>query len=71
MVPVVSSDRFDSGIIPTAYSQSRTKDGEWLSCGADLGYTRYAPLDQIDGYFPGMACPTGPTANCFVGIWDR
>ncbi len=37
-----------AGIIPAAYSQSGTKDGEWRSYGGDLGYTRYAPLDQIN-----------------------
>ena len=37
-----------AGIIPAAYPQSGTKDGEWRSYGGDLGYTRYAPLDQIN-----------------------
>ena len=29
--------------------QSGTKNGEWTTYGADLGNTRYAPLDQING----------------------
>jgi quinoprotein glucose dehydrogenase len=37
-----------AGIIPAVYSQSGTKGGEWRSFGGDLGYTRYAPLDQIN-----------------------
>ena len=37
-----------AGIIPGVYSQSGTKGGEWRSFGGDLGYTRYAPLDQIN-----------------------
>ena len=37
-----------AGIIPAAYSQSGAKDGEWRSYGGDLGYTRYAPLEQIN-----------------------
>ena len=37
-----------AGIVPAAYPQSGAKDGEWRTYGGDLGYTRYAPLDQID-----------------------
>ena len=29
--------------------QSGTKNGEWTTYGADLGNTRYAPLDQVNG----------------------
>jgi len=32
-----------------AFAQSGTKNGEWRSYGGDLGSTRYAPLDQING----------------------
>src|SRR5688572_930517 len=28
--------------------QTGTKNGEWTTYGADLGNTRYAPLDQVD-----------------------
>src|SRR4029434_6301543 len=28
--------------------QSGTRNGEWTTYGADLGNTRYAPLDQIN-----------------------
>lgn len=28
--------------------QSGAKSGEWTTYGADLGNTRYAPLDQIN-----------------------
>jgi quinoprotein glucose dehydrogenase len=37
------------GIIPQASPQSGAKDGEWRTYGGDLGNTRYAPLDQING----------------------
>ncbi len=30
-------------------AQSGAAGGEWQTYGGDLGYTRYAPLDQIDG----------------------
>src|SRR6202165_4929545 len=32
----------------TAAAQSGAKNGEWTSYGADLGSTRYSPLDQIN-----------------------
>src|SRR6202166_513656 len=31
-----------------AAAQSGAKNGEWTSYGADLGSTRYSPLDQIN-----------------------
>src|SRR3990172_8485773 len=31
-----------------AAAQSTVKDGEWPTYGADLGNTRYRPLDQIN-----------------------
>ena len=31
----------------TAAAQTGAKNGEWTSYGADLGNTRYSPLDQI------------------------
>ena len=31
------------------FTQHGTADGEWRTYGGDLGSTRYAPLDQIDG----------------------
>ena len=34
--------------LPVA-GQSGTKNGEWTTYGADLGNTRYAPLDQVNG----------------------
>ena len=34
---------------PPITGQSGTKNGEWTTYGADLGNTRYAPLDQING----------------------
>jgi len=34
--------------LPVA-GQSGTKSGEWTTYGADLGNTRYAPLDQVNG----------------------
>ena len=30
-------------------AQSGAEGGEWRTYGGDLGSTRYAPLDQIDG----------------------
>ena len=33
----------------TAAAQGGATDGEWRTYGGDLGSTRYAPLDQIDG----------------------
>jgi quinoprotein glucose dehydrogenase len=32
-----------------ALAQKGTRDGEWHYYGGDLGSTRYAPLDQVDG----------------------
>jgi quinoprotein glucose dehydrogenase len=29
-------------------AQSGAKEGEWRTYGADLGHTRYSPLDQIN-----------------------
>jgi quinoprotein glucose dehydrogenase len=37
-----------SRIIPDVSAQSGAKDGEWRTYGADLGNTRYSPLDKID-----------------------
>jgi glucose dehydrogenase len=34
------------GITPLA-GQSGAKNGEWTTYGADIGNTRYSPLDQI------------------------
>ncbi|MEX0901258.1 MAG: pyrroloquinoline quinone-dependent dehydrogenase [Pseudohongiellaceae bacterium] len=34
---------------PLALAQQGAPDGEWPSYGGDLGHTRYAALDQIDG----------------------
>src|ERR1700681_4900133 len=31
-----------------AAAQSGAKNGEWRTYGADLGHTRYSPLDQIN-----------------------
>src|SRR5713101_864680 len=33
--------------VPIVSAQSGAKDGEWRTYGADLGHTRYSPLDQI------------------------
>ena len=44
VVPVVSLVAWSA--IPIA-GQSGAKSGEWTTYGADLGNTRYAPLDQI------------------------
>jgi quinoprotein glucose dehydrogenase len=33
----------------TIAGQSGAKGGEWTTYGADLGNTRYSPLDQING----------------------
>ena len=30
------------------FAQSGAKNGEWPTYGADLGHTRYSPLEQID-----------------------
>ena len=46
VVPVVGVLVFAT--LPVA-GQSGTKNGEWTTYGADLGNTRYAPLDQISG----------------------
>src|SRR6266852_2710477 len=35
-------------IAPPAKAQSRAKDGEWPTYGADLGNSRYRPFDQIN-----------------------
>jgi quinoprotein glucose dehydrogenase len=35
--------------ITPARAQNGTKDGEWRNYGGDLGSTRYAPLDRING----------------------
>jgi quinoprotein glucose dehydrogenase len=35
--------------ISPAWGQTGTKNGEWRTYGGDLGSTRYAPLDQING----------------------
>ena len=31
-----------------AKSQAKSLNGEWRTYGADKGFTRYSPLDQID-----------------------
>ena len=38
-----------SGGSPVASAQSGAADGQWQTYGGDLGSTRYAALDQIDG----------------------
>ena len=38
-----------SGGVTLASAQSGAANGEWRTYGGDLGSTRYAPLDQIDG----------------------
>jgi len=35
-------------VLPTG-GQSGAKKGEWTTYGADLGNTRYSPLDQVSG----------------------
>src|SRR5438045_164488 len=35
-------------VLPTG-GQSGAKKGEWTTYGADLGNTRYSPLDQVNG----------------------
>jgi len=38
-----------AALVPVAQAQRGAAGGEWRTYGGDLGHTRYAPLEQIDG----------------------
>src|SRR5262245_29561760 len=52
LVPPVAGQIFVETPVPPQFQgqgQPSTKNGEWPSNGADLNFTRYSPLDQING----------------------
>ena len=51
LVPQVSAQTFVGTPVPpqfAAQGQPSTKNGEWPTNGADVKFTRYSPLDQIN-----------------------